>query len=473
MSFNIGCKEESTIIQPIQTSKDGTIRIGLPLEKAVPYPSPAQLDWQNSEMAMFVHFGMNTFTGKEWGDGTEDPKTFAPVNGTVNAAQWVSVAKEAGFRNIILTAKHHDGFCLWPSKYTTHSIKYSNYKNGNGDIVKEFADACHTAGIKFCFYLSPWDRHDSTYGTAAYNTHYWLQLVELLTNYGDVGEVWLDGANGESSVPEYDWTLFYSTVRFYQPNAVIAVCGPDVRWVGNEEGVSPDTNWSKVQGLLNIIQPSYGGQIWWPTECDVSIRPGWFYHKNEDSQIRSLDNLLSIYFKSVGRNSNFLLNIPPDASGNFAAGDVARIRELRSTLDKIFAVNLFRDASIAASNTRLNNDGYSAKNTLDNNRQTFWAADRDSTKAELMITMSSEKPLNVIKLEETIEFGQRISSFSVYVSNNQGEWKRVYNGATIGRTRLITFPAITANKIRIVIEESSESPTLCTIAGYYSELVPQ
>jgi alpha-L-fucosidase len=467
--LSTGCKETVTFLpDPLRIP---TIPGGLPMEKAIPYPSQNQLDWQNSEMAMFVHFGMNTFTGQEWGDGTENPLTFAPINPRVNVSQWVNVAKETGFKNIILTVKHHDGFCLWPSKYTTHSIKYSNYENGKGDIVKEFADACHAQGLKFSFYLSPWDRHDSSYGTTAYNIFYWHQLIELLTNYGEVGEVWLDGANGGSTVPPYDFNLFFSTIRYYQPNAIIAVMGPDVRWIGNEQGVSPDTNWSKIPGPYFSIQPTYNGMMWYPTECDVSIRPGWFYHPEEDSKIRSLENLISIYFKSIGRNSNLLLNIPPDKSGNIVSGDVARIKEWRNSLNSIFANNLFSHVSITASNTRYNEDAFNAKNTLDKDRQTFWAADKDSNTAELMITMNSAKPINIIKLEEAVEFGQRISSFSVYVNVN-GVWQRVYNGATIGRTRLITFPVITTDKIKIVIEASSESPTLCTIGGYYSELAP-
>jgi alpha-L-fucosidase len=467
--FTVGCKE--TIITPPVMPPAINTHGGLPMEKAVPYPSQIQLDWQNSEMALFIHFGMNTFTGKEWGDGTENPLTFAPATDQVNVTSWVSLAKEAGFKNIILTVKHHDGFCLWPSKYTTHSIKYSSYQNGKGDLVKEFADACRTQGLKFSFYLSPWDEHEPTYGTVAYNTYYWRQLIELLTNYGEVGEVWFDGANGGSTVPPYDWNLFYSTVRYYQPNAIMAVMGPDVRWIGNEEGVSPDTNWSKLTGPMNIIQPSYDGKIWWPTECDVSIRPGWFYHPYEDFQIRSLENLISIYFKSVGRNSNLLLNIPPDKTGDFAPGDVERIKEWRNALNNIFVEDLFSNATINASNTRYNDTGFSAKNTLDQNRQTFWTTDKDTTTAELLITMNSERLINIIKLEEAIEFGQRISSFSVYASVN-GAWQRLYNGATIGRTKLVTFPPVTTSKIRIVIESASESPTLCTIGGYYSELAP-
>lgn len=269
-----------------------------PIEFYYPIPTEAQLLWQNSKLAMFLHFGINTYTDREWGTGLEDPLIFNPVN--LNAEQWVNVAKENGFKYVILTVKHHDGFCLWPSKYTDFSVKNSAYKNGEGDVVKEFADACHKNNVKFGFYLSPWDRHESTYGTDAYNFYFQNQLIELLTQYGEVGEVWFDGANGEGPngrTQEYNWELYFSTVRHYQPQALIAIKGPDIRWVGNENGLGNETEWC-VQPRRYTIQNGYGdNKVWYPSECDVSIRPGWFYHSSEDFNIKSADQLIRIYLK--------------------------------------------------------------------------------------------------------------------------------------------------------------------------------
>jgi alpha-L-fucosidase len=442
-----------------------------PIEPFYPIPSKSQLEWQNSELVLFIHFGMNTFTDKEWGDGTENPEIFNPTN--LNADQWVKIGKEIGFKYIILTAKHHDGFCLWPSQYTSHSIQNSLYKNGKGDIVKEFADACHRNGVNYCFYLSPWDRHDNRYGTDEYNTYFQNQLIELLNNYGDVGEVWFDGANGEGPnghIQIYNWDLFYGTVNYYRPDALMAVSGPDIRWIGNENGLGSETEWS-IQPRGYNIQNDFGtGNVWYPSECDVSIRPGWFYHASEDFQIKSVDALTDIYFKSVGRNSNLLLNVPPDKNGLISQYDVQRLREWKQHLDQIFANDLFRGQLIECSNFRNNSDNYSAKNCLDNNINTFWTTDKNVITADLTISLPHKENINIIRLEEAIEFGQRIKTFSIFYDNN-GTMEKIFDGTTIGRSRIIKINTINTNKIKIEIKDANASPTLREIKAFYSESV--
>lgn len=433
-----------------------------PIENYYPVPSKSQLDWQDSEMGMFIHFGMNTFTDKEWGDGTDDPTIFNPAN--LNTEQWVNVAKQIGFKYIILTVKHHDGFCLWPSRYTSYSLLLSSYKNGKGDIVKEFSDACHKYNIQFCFYLSPWDRHETTFGTDEYNIHYQNQLRELLTEYGDVGDIWLDGANGvgvNGTFQDYNWDLYYSTIKHYQPNALISIAGPDIRWVGNENGVGNETEWSPQPRVYSIQN---GGEIvWYPSECDVSIRPGWFYHQSQDNQIKSVDQLVDIYFKTVGRNSNLLLNVPVNKEGLISDFDIQRLTEWRQKLNNIFANDLFYKQQVECSNARNN---YPADNCLDKNRNTFWTTHPDILTGELTITLHKKVDINIIRLEEAIEYGQRIKSFEVYYSNN-GNMEKIYEGTTIGRSRIITFEKVNTDKIKIIITDADASPTLRIIKGYY------
>jgi alpha-L-fucosidase len=326
-------------------------------------PSPQQLGWQKMEFVAFIHFTVNTFTDKEWGDGTESPSIFNPTQ--LDTQQWVKVCKDAGMKMIILTAKHHDGFCLWPSKYTEHSVKNSPWRNGKGDVVRELADACRESGLKLGLYLSPWDRHEPTYGdTESYNKFYKNQLTELLSNYREVAEVWFDGAKGENAKDmEYDWLGFYAIVRELQPNAVI-FNGPDIRWVGNEAGYARESEWSVVNrnnkpfDFINQTQKDLGSLealgdgnnlIWYPAETDVSIRPGWFYHASEDDKVKSVEKLLDIYYGSVGRNSVLLLNLPPDRRGLIHENDVKRLQELRKVLDAIFAKNLAIGAQAKAS----------------------------------------------------------------------------------------------------------------------------
>ncbi len=414
---------------------------------------------------MFVHFGMNTFTDKEWGDGTEDPRLFNPT--AFDANQWVTVAKNAGFKYLILTAKHHDGFCLWPSRYTEHSVKNSPYKDGKGDIVREVSDACRDGGIKFGIYLSPWDRHDSTYGTAAYDTYYSNQLAELLTDYGEISEVWLDDAYGVGlggQKPDYNWPLYYSTIRHCQPNALIASLGPDIRWIGNEDGLGSETEWSVRQSQY----PEYsvnGLDVWWPSQCDVSIRPGWFYHASQDAEVKTTDQLLDIYFKSVGRNSNLLLNVPPNTQGLLSEIDVQRLQEWHEWLDNTFAHDLFSQSIIQASNTRHDVADYPPENCIDHNPMTFWTTDKTVTTADIVIDMGQPKSINLIQLEEAIEYGQRISTFVVYANQNDG-WVKIAEGTTVGRSRFLQFAPVSTSKIMVSITGSLAAPALSTIAGY-------
>ena len=336
-------------------------------------PTPQQIAWQELEFIGFAHFGVNTFTDREWGEGTEDEKVFNPTD--FDADQWARVLKDAGIRLLILTAKHHDGFCLWPSRFTEHSVKNSPWRKGKGNVVREVSDACRRHGIKFGVYLSPWDRNNPEYGNSpVYNQYFANQLRELLTNYGPITEVWFDGACGEGPNGKkqvYDWTAYYKVVRELQPDAVIAICGPDVRWVGNETGVARETEWS-VQPARSAASGGKDGLVWWPAECDVSIRPGWFYHASQDDKVKSLHHLLDIYYKSVGRNSVLLLNIPPDRRGHIHENDTARLRELRKVLDDTFRIDLADNAGATANSAT---DGHGPDTVVDGDQKTWWSPD--------------------------------------------------------------------------------------------------
>jgi alpha-L-fucosidase len=415
-------------------------------------PTPRQLAWQQNEFITFIHYTVNAFTDREWGDGKEDPSIFNPAELNVN--QWVQVCKDAGMKLIILTAKHHDGFCLWPSKYTKHSVKNSPYKNGKGDIVGELAQACRQAGLKFGVYLSPWDRHEPTYGdTKKYNEFYKNQLRELLTNYGELAEVWFDGAKGpDAKNMEYDWNGYYAIVRQLQPNAVI-FNGPDVRWVGNESGYARESEWSVMnrsdkpfdfidpgkKDLGNIEALGAGEDLtWYPAETDVSIRPGWFYHAKEDDKVKSVEKLIDIYFSSVGRNSVLLLNLPPDKRGLIHENDVQHLREFRKALDETFVTGRVATASSVA----LDQQG----------------------RAE--IDLGKPCKFNVAELAEDIRIGQRVEEF-VLEAQIDGAWKEFVHGTTIGCKRLLRFEPITTQKVRLTIFKSRLSPTISKFALYF------
>jgi len=376
-----------------------------PPKPVAPLPSPSQLAWQRAETVMFLHFGMNTFTDREWGEGKERERLFNPSH--LDAGQWVKTAKAAGFNLLILTAKHHDGFCLWPSRFTEHSVKNSPWKSGKGDVVKEFTDACRAERVKAGLYLSPWDRNQPAYGDSPkYNEYYRNQLTELLSNYGPVAEVWFDGACGEGpngKRQQYDWPSYYGLIRKLQPQALIAICGPDIRWVGNESGLARE-NETSVQPAPPEMRPGKRA-VWYPAECDVSIRPGWFWHAREDRQVKSLSDLMKIYFASVGRNSNLLLNVPPNVQGRLSDADVARLAEFKTALDRLYGVNLAAGRPVRASNVRGGSDRYAPGKALDGDLDTYWATDDSATNGWLEVDLGQPRTFDVVRIQEAIALG--------------------------------------------------------------------
>jgi alpha-L-fucosidase len=420
---------------------------------ARPLPSPAQLTWQRDELALFVHFGVNTFTDREWGDGRESPAIFAPT--ALDARQWARTAKAAGARAMVLTAKHHDGFCLWPTATTTHSVAASPFRGGQGDVVREFVDACRAEDLRVGLYCSPWDRNHPAYGDSPrYNDVFCDQLTELLTRYGPVHEVWFDGANGEGpngKRQQYDWPRFWGLVKQLQPDSVIfSDAGPDVRWIGNERGVAGETCWSTVDPSIVPVPGMSGdhiirslqegdrdGTVWRPGETDVSIRPGWFYHAAEDARVRTPENLEALYFSSVGRNSKLLLNVPPTPAGLFADADVAALRGLRARLDATFGQDLMPQRSEP---TVLRQDG-------------GW---------ELHWDCGEPVTADVIDLREDIRFGQSVAALTVEVSEQTGPWQEVARATTVGYRRLLRISATTFRRVRVRVTDTvhPEPPAL-------------
>ncbi|WP_084362809.1 alpha-L-fucosidase [Roseivirga echinicomitans] len=455
-----------------------------------PLPTTQQLNWHELEYYAFVHFNMNTFTDMEWGLGGESPSLFNPTE--LDTRQWARVAKEAGMKGIILTAKHHDGFSLWPSAYTEHSVKNSPWKNGEGDVIKELAAACKEYGLKMGLYLSPWDRNHADYGNPEYITYYRNQLRELLTNYGEVFELWVDGANGGDGYygganetrnvdrkTYYDWENTFALAKELQPDIVVfSDGGPDVRWVGNENGFADATNWAPLR--RNEFAPGIGpyqqltsghedGTHWVPAECDVSIRPGWYYHESQDDKVKSLSELLDIYYKSVGRNGNLLLNLPVDRRGLVHENDVKALMELRKTLDESFAVNLAKGAKAVASNTR--GYDYLSSNILDEYNDSYWATEDEVTESELVINFSKETTFNRLVLQEYIPLGQRIKAFKVEVKEEDG-YKEIANETTIGYKRILRLPQVTTSQLKITFTDAKGSPTISNVEVYLATSEP-
>ena len=439
-------------------------------------PSPKMVEYQSMEMVGFIHFTVNTFTDREWGYGDEDPAIFNPTE--LDAEQWVKTAKEAGMKELILTAKHHDGFTLWPSKYTEHSIKNSPYKNGEGDIVREFVDACHKYGIKVGLYLSPWDRNHADYGKPEYIKYYRNQLTELLTEYGEINEIWFDGANGGDGYygganevrkidreTYYDWDSTFALVKKLQPDIkIFSDAGPDIHWIGNEHGFAGDPFWSTISSDSLVIGASDAnylnsgdpdGTDWIVGQCDVSIRPGWFYHASEDEKVKSTADLLDIYYKSVGRNCVLLLNLPPDRRGLIHENDVDTLTKFRSILDATFARNLVSDATISADNFRDNHAMFSPENVLDGNRETYWATDDGNTSATITLTFPEEITFSHIVLQEPIQFGQRIESFEIQ-SLTTRDWGTIFEGSTIGYKRIVQIPVQNATELKIILNSKDD-----------------
>jgi len=446
-------------------------------------PTPQQVAYQQMEFIGFVHFTVNTFTDREWGYGDESPEIFNPTE--LDADQWARAAAEVGMKELILTAKHHDGFCLWPSAYTEHSVRNSPWKNGAGDVVGDFIAASRRHGIKVGLYLSPWDRNHADYGSPAYLDYYWDQLRELLTQYGDVTELWFDGANGGTGYygganeerridreTYYRWPETWAFVKSLQPATLIfSDAGPDIRWIGNERGYAGETNWSTIdtegvvvggadQAYLNTGDPA--GRQWVVPLCDTSIRPGWFYHPAEDGRVKTPQELLEVYYRSVGRNCVLLLNIPPDGRGLFHENDVAALRDFRRILDETFAVNLAAHKPVVADNHRHGDDHFSPSNIVDDDLDSYWAADDGFRRATLEIDLGEATLFDRVMLQEPIRFGQRISAFAVEARVG-GEWIPVAAATTIGYKRLLRIDPVEADRVRIVIEETNNVPALSNV----------
>ncbi|TSB46031.1 alpha-L-fucosidase [Alkalicoccobacillus porphyridii] len=405
-------------------------------------PTKQQIAWQNLELGFYVHFGMNTFCDQEWGDGTDSPKLFNPSS--FDARQWVKVAKDAGYKYFVLTAKHHDGFCLWPTSTTNYSVSNSLWKNGEGDVVKECADACKEAGMPFGVYLSPWDRHEPCYeNKEAYDDFYCAQLTELLTQYGPIVEVWFDGAGSEGR--EYDWERIIGIVKEYQPDAMIFNMGqPTIRWVGNEEGVAPYPCWNtRQQARLSMFTEDQvhwlpGTPEWMPAECDVPIRGNhWFWHENDEDRIRSLDELVTIYEKSVGRGANLLLNVAPDDRGLIPDADIKRVQELSQRIQEKY--------------------GQPIATTSGNGH-------------DIIIELEESTDVNAVILKEQIADGERVREYQIEVEQ-QGVWKIIAEGSAIGHKRIQSFSNVNTKKVKLKITEAVGEPEIIEFSVFNTEQV--
>lgn len=452
-----------------------------------PVPSASQLAWHEMETNAFIHFTINTFTGLEWGMGSESEKLFNPKE--ANPDQWVSVLKDAGFKGVILTCKHHDGFCLWPSRYTEHSIKNSPYKNGKGDLVKEVSEACKKYGVKFGIYLSPWDRNHASYGKPEYIEYYRNQLEELFEAYGPVFEMWFDGANGGdgyygganekrsiNGATYYDWPTTLNQVRTLAPDIIFfSDAGPGVRWVGNEKGLAGETNWNNITpdtlyagkaGIENLLNTgSENGTHWIPAEVDVSIRKGWFYHAEEDSLVKSPERLLEIYLTSVGRGSTLLLNVPPDKRGLIHENDVKSLKGFKELLDSEFKMNLAMNAKIEATSYRGASPTYAPSQLIDNNKQTYWSTDDEVTTGDIELDFERPQMVKYILLQEYIQLGQRVKSFEVEVWKDNA-WHKAASATTIGYKRILKLDPIETQKVRVRITGSKACPVISNLEVY-------
>jgi alpha-L-fucosidase len=453
-----------------------------------PVPSENQMRWQEMEYYAFVHFSLNTYTDQSWGYGNEDIKLFNPEK--LDCRQWARICKESGMKGIILTAKHHSGFCLWPSEYTEYSVKNAPWKNGKGDIVREMADACKEYGLKLGIYVSPWDRNHPDYGKPEYITYFRNQIKELLTNYGPVFEIWFDGANGGTGyygganenrkidrTTYYDWKNTYKMIRELQPDIVIWNDGGDrgdLRWVGTESGYVGETNWSLLNatGEVEWAMLHHGlenGDSWVPAEVNTSIRPEWFYHPNEDNKVKTVPHLMETYYNSIGRNGTLLLNFPIMPNGLIHPNDEEAALDFAATVKASFAANLAENQKVSASNVRGEAKQFAAENVIDNNKDTFWATDDSVSTSSL--TLEFEKPtlFNRFLVQEYIRLGQRVRSFTVEAFID-GDWKKLIDGTTIGYKRILRFPAVEATKVRFNITGSKGSSVISNIGIYNSSV---
>jgi len=439
-----------------------------------PLPTKEQLQWHEKEFYLFVHFGPNTFTDKEWGDGKEDPSVFNPT--ALDCEQWARIAKQAGAKGIILTAKHHDGFSLWPSKYSTHTVRESKWMDGQGDVVKALSEACKKIGIEMGVYISPWDRNHPAYGTPAYNDIYISTMKELLTQYGKFFELWWDGANGEGPNGKkqvYDFHRFQDSALKWQPQLVIfSDIGPHIRWCGNENGFIGNTNWNLLDtaGFQRghgapptdtLNQGNHWGKNWIPAEADVSIRPGWFYHAKEDEKVKSPETLFNLYLRSVGNGGNLLLNVPPDRTGRFNAVDSAALVGFRKLREVAFANDLMKKAKVYA--------GSSTKpivSLTDNSDQTWWRSSQKEN-TQLIIRFDQRTKLNTVVLQEMIAYGQRVEDFTIEAHDGK-DYHTVFTGTTIGRKKIAVFDMQETKLLRITITHSKAAPVMKNLAVYFT-----
>ena len=460
---------------------------GRALEAIAPTPTPEQISWQQDEVWAFIHFGPNTFSDSEWGYGDSDPAIFNPSQ--LDCEQWVRTFENAGIKGVIITAKHHDGFCLWPSTYTDYTVAASPYKDGKGDVVGELAEACKRHGLKFGVYLSPWDRHQATYGTDAYVKYYHNQLRELLTRYGTISEVWLDGANGgdgwygganeKRNIDRrtyYDYPKIHAIVRELQPGALIfSDAGPDCRWVGNERGVASETNWSFLRD--GVVYPGYphgrelgpgheDGDCWIPAECDVSIRRGWFYHAREDEQVKTPEQLAELYYRSVGRNGKLLINFPVDRRGLIHPTDSANICEARKIISKNLENDLLAGAPAKASETR--GKRFQAGKAVDGDPDTYWAPKDGTLTGSLVFTLAQKQSVNRILLQESIALGQRVKGFTLEYHDGNS-WQPIPTEeqmTTIGYKRIVRFSPVDAQALRVTITDARACPCISAVQAF-------
>lgn len=458
-----------------------------------PVPNENQLKVMDMETYAFLHYSLNTYTDEEWGYGNEDPAIFNPAS--LDARQWAKACKDAGMKGIIFTAKHHCGFCMWPSAFTEYSVKNSPWKNGQGDVVREIAEACREEGLEFAVYLSPWDRNHAGYATDEYVEYFRNQLRELLSNYGEMFEVWFDGANGGNgwyggadetrkiAPGYYGWDKTFALVRELQPGICIwgdHSSGADLRWCGTEAGFIGDPDWSllKKDGNCTIDMRLHGvedGDMWITAESDVSIRPGWFYHESEDNAVKDVAKLMDIYYKTVGRNGTLILNFPITPDGLIHPTDCANGAAFKAMVDEVFSVNLAEGAKATASNVRGNSKKYSAVCVTDNNPETYWATDDDVTSASVEIDFGKDVSFNRFMAQEYVKKGQRVRDFDLEAFVN-GEWIKLADElcenadglTTIGRKRIICFPEITSSKLRFTVVDSKACPLISNIGVYHA-----
>jgi len=446
-------------------------------------PTPRQVQYQRMELIGFVHFTVNTFTDREWGYGDEPPAVFLPT--ALDADQWASVAAEAGMKELILTAKHHDGFALWPSAHTEHSVRSSPWRDGRGDVVREFVDAARRHGLEVGLYVSPWDRNHTDYGRPAYLDYYRSQLRELLTEYGPISELWVDGANGGTGwyggaeedrridrESYYDWPGTWALAKSLQPDLLIfSDAGPDIRWIGNEQGYAGETNWSTIdtEGIvvgaadteyLNSGDPE--GDQWVVPLCDTSIRPGWFYHASEDDRVKTPQELLEVYYRSVGRNCVLLLNVPPDPRGLLHDDDVAVLQEFRRILDETFDEDLAAGRPVTGASHRGGSGAFAPAHLVDGDPESYWAAKEGESPAVVEIDLGGPTYFDRVMLQEPIRLGQRIAAFTVE-ARVAGKWLPIARGTTVGHKRLLRTSGIEADRVRVSVDSAIARPALSRI----------